>query len=218
MTQEIKKPLSARTPKISKAKNDDSLYKFPEAKLDLEFFLKKGRENYTPDEIIEQIFGSEGFRLTEQEKVYNVLKAIEDIELIMPFEFECPHCHEKNQIAIEVAKVMKSEGTPKQKFRIEFDDYIFEFDRPEHIQETDGSNLADIGLFIMQWLVGHNQGKDFEFVNLKIGTIIKLVKYFSNEMFRVSFEAESKCAHCGGEIKEEFGVSMNDITTIINDL
>lgn len=196
----------------------------PSAKLDLEFFLKRGDQKYTADQVIQEIFGEEGFRMTENEKVYSVLKALEDLEMAMPFEFECPKCQTKNPIAVEVAKVMKPNGTPRERFTIAFDSYIFEFDRPAHVQETIVAGeervggLAEIGMYMMQWLVGHNQGPDFEFVHLKVGTIIKLAKEFSKFMFTVNFEVDSKCANCGGPIKEEFGVSMDDITTLINEL
>lgn len=207
-----------------KPNNGENLYILPEAKLDLEFFLKRGERKYTADEVIGEIFGEEGFRMTEQEKVYSVLKALEDLELAMPFEFECPKCKGNNPIAVEVAKVMKSEGVSKERFVIAFDDYIFEFDRPEVVKETivaggeRAGGLAEIGMYMMQWLIGHNQGPDFEFIHLSIGTIIKLAKEFSRHMFSISFEMDSKCAHCKSDIHEEFGVSMDDIAALVNEL
>lgn len=200
--------------------SDTVSFELPKAKLDLEFFLKRGTLKYTPDQVIEEIFGEEGFKMTENEKVYSVLKALEDLELAMPFEFTCEHCGTANPIAVEVAKVMKTDGEPKSQFTIEFDNYIFKFDRPEKVQDTlsEDAGLAGIGMYMMQWLVGHNQGPNFEFIHLKIGTIIKLAKLFSMNMFTTEFTVESKCAKCGGQIKEEFGVSMQDLTTLINEL
>lgn len=223
-TQNAPKRVTPKATNKMKLPTGETLYTLPTAKLDLEFFLKRGEQKYTADQVIQEIFGTEGFRMTENEKVYAVLGALEDLEMAMPFEFECPKCQTKNPIAVEVAKVMRPHGVSKERFTIAFDSYIFEFDRPERVQETiiAGSErvggLAEIGMYMMQWLVGHNQGPDFEFIHLKIGTIIKLAKEFSKHMFTVDFEVDSKCASCGGPIKEEFGVSMDDIVTLINEL
>lgn len=221
---DIRRPLTTKTKtaktKTAKTKTPKSdEFVLPEATIDLEFFLKKNGQDLQADDLIREIFGHEGLSMTENEKVYCLLKAMEDLELIMPFEFECKECHTKNPIAIEVARVMKASGTPKKSFTIEFEDYIFQFERPEVIKEVEGiEGLAAVGMYMLQWLVGHNQGKDFEFVHLKIGTIIKLGKLFADEMFQVYFEVNSQCAKCQAPLKEEFRVSMDDLSSIVNEL
>lgn len=206
------------TTKIAERPKDNKEFKFPEAKIDLEFFLKKGHEKYSPEQVIGEMFGEEGFSLTPQEKVYNVLKALEDLEFVMPFAFECPNCGSHNTVAVEVAKVMTTEGTPKKEFTIEFDDFIFKFERPDFLQETPGESLADVGMFIMQWLVGTNQGPNFEFIHLKLKDILELARRFSEEMFKVNFRMETSCHQCQYKIEDNFGVSLEDLTELINEL
>lgn len=216
-----KQPLSSRTKKTKIEKLDASIFQIPEANLDLDFFVRKGDHKFTPKELTLELFGEPGLSMTEPEKVYATVKALEDLEIALPFEFECSGCGQVNPIAVEIAKVMQTEGTPKNHFSIEFEDYFFEFERPKEILDpftSDNHNLASIGMHIMMWLVGHNQGKDFEFLKLKIGVIIKLAKLFAEQMFRVSFKIENKCGKCHHPITEEFGVSMEDLTNAINDL
>lgn len=202
---------------------NDKKFNLPDIKLDLEFFLKRGDQKYTEDELIKEMFGEAGFKMTEHEKVYSVLKALEDLELTMPFEFDCPACGEKNPIGVEVAKVMKTSGESKSAFDITLEHnnikYLFKFERPDHIATDVGaSGLASIGMFIMQWLVGHNQGPAFEFIHLPVAVILKLAKQFSQHMMVTSFSATSKCHKCKGDIDETFEVSMADITTLVNEL
>lgn len=208
----------ATTASTKKAPKSDH-FELPEAKLDLEFFLRRDGKSYTSDQLVQEIFGDAGFAMTDQEKVYAILKAIEELELTMPFEFECPKCGTPNPIAVEICQVMEASGTPRKTFTVEFDGLIFQFDRPEHVQDTsDLQGLAGIGMYMMQWLVGHNQGPDFEFVHLKIGTFVKLAKAFGDFMFRVNFHVENHCASCQAPISEDFGVSLDDITTLINEM
>lgn len=186
--------------------------------LDLDFFVRKGHTEYTVEQFVNELFGKDGLRLTEAEKVYYTLKALEDLELVMPFEFDCPNCQTPNPMAVEVAKVMKMEGTSHNQFTIEFDGLIFEFERPEIIHNPPGDGLADVGLFIVQWLTGTNQGEDFDFKSLKIPQFIKLARNFADFMVRTTFEVEGTCFSCSSHFVESFTVSMEDITALVNHL
>lgn len=208
---------------IQKATASPDDFILPEGKLDLEFFLKREDQQYTPDQIIHEVFGQEGFKMTEQEKVYALLKAMESLEITMPFEFICESCTKANPIAVEVAKVMQTSGTSKQRFRVSVKhnnkDYIFELDRPDHLQDTSSmKGLAAVGMYILQWLVGHNQGPDFDFLQLPLPVIIKLAEAFNNEIFHVNFHVDSKCAFCKADIKQDFFVGMQDLAEVINQL
>lgn len=220
---EIKKPKRVTPANImkqqSKQKIANNSFTLPEGKLDLEFFLKRNGVKYSADQIIGEVFGEDGFKMTEQEKVYSLLKAMESLEITMPFEFICQSCQKPNPIAVEVTKVMTTEGTPKQTFTIEVQDYIFQFERPHHIQDTQQvPGLAGVGMYMLQWLVGHNQGQDFEFVHLPIPVIIKLAEAFAEQMFKVSFHVDSKCSFCKEDIKEDFLISVQDLSEVINEL
>ena len=196
----------------------NTTFQLPHGELNLEFFLKK-EGSYTPDQIIKAVFGDIGMRMTEQEKVSCLLDAMESLEITMPFEFECPECNKPNPIAIEVSKVKKTEGAAMQSFRIEVANYIFEFERPPETKDTkDIPGLAGIGLYIMQWLVGHNQGPDFEFIHLPIKIILKLAEEFTKHMFRVSFSMESQCVFCKAKMQEEFYIGMDDLTAAVNEI
>lgn len=217
--KDIIKNTSTSTEATRSPSENNEGFKLPTAHLDLDFFLKKSGKQYTPEELISEVFGPLGLSLTESEKVYCLLKALEPLEITMPFEFECPQCHKGNPVAIEADKVMTTTGEPKESFECAVGDYLFVFKRPEVIQDHQQvPGIAGIGMYMLQWLVGHNQDPDFEFFHLPISDIIKLAEQFAKNMFGVEFKVDCPCAFCKAPIREEFGIGVQDITTIINEL
>lgn len=213
-----KKETQTKTPK-------DVEFKFPKFELNLSFFLEKGSEKFTPKTLIEKAFGEIGESLTAPEQVFLLLRAMEDLEVVAPLKFECEHCSGENPIALNLPKVMQPEGRALSHFFVEFTSkksgkhYIFEFERPAKIIEIDKieSTMAASGLFLLQWLSAHNQGEDFDVLKLPIADFLELAERFGNKMFSVNFETKFKCHHCKKMNSQEFGVTLEDLTAILNE-
>lgn len=226
--QDFAKDATSKVEETSSATNKlpkDESFQLPEFELTLDFFLSKGKEQFTVESIIKKVFGEQGKRLSQPEQIYILLNAMKDLEIVAPLQFECEHCGTVNPIAIELVKVMKSSGTPKERFYLGFtgvDDkhYIFGFVRPQEIMETPEvtSAVAGIGMFMLQWLDAHNQGEDFDVLKLKLKDFLTLANLFGEKMFGVSFNTKFKCSKCKKQNEQEFSVTLNDLVDILNEI
>ena len=203
----------------------DETFTLPEFELTLDFFLSKGKEQFTVESIIKKVFGDEGKRLSQPEQIYILLNAMKDLEIVAPLQFECSHCGATNPVAIELVKVMKTSGESKSHFYLEFDGsdnkhYIFEFNRPKEILETPEvtSAVAGIGMFMLQWLDAHNQGEDFDVLKMKLKDFLTLANLFGEKMFGVTFTSKFKCAKCKKQDEQEFSVTLSDLVDILNEI
>ena len=175
--------------------------------------------------MIAKVFGEEGKRLSQPEQIYVLLNAMQDLEVVAPLNFECEHCGHENPIAVELAKVMKTSSSSKERFYIEYTGkdakhYIFEFVRPEIIQDVGhiDSPTASIGMFMLQWLDAHNQGDDFDILKMRLVDFLAVAKLFGEKMFGVLFETKFKCAKCKKQNTQEFGISLKDLVDILNEI
>ena len=203
----------------------DVEFQLPKFELDLGFFIQKGNEPFTEESLIEKVFGEEGKRLSQPEQIYVLLNAMQDLEVVAPLNFECEHCGHENPIAVELAKVMKTSSSSKERFFIEYTGqdgkhYIFEFVRPEIIQDVGhiDSPTASIGMFMLQWLDAHNQGEDFDILKMRLVDFLAIAKLFGEKMFGVLFETKFKCAKCKKQNVQEFGISLKDLVDILNEI
>lgn len=203
----------------------DVEFQLPKFELDLGFFIQKGNEPFTEESLIAKVFGEEGKRLSQPEQIYVLLNAMQDLEVVAPLNFECEHCGHENPIAVELAKVMKTSSSSKERFYIEYTGkdakhYIFEFVRPEIIQDVGhiDSPTASIGMFMLQWLDAHNQGDDFDILKMRLVDFLAVAKLFGEKMFGVLFETKFKCAKCKKQNTQEFGISLKDLVDILNEI
>lgn len=203
----------------------DVEFTLPKFELDLGFFIQKGNEPFTEESLIAKVFGEEGKRLSQPEQIYVLLNAMQDLEVVAPLNFECEHCGHENPIAVELAKVMKTSSSSKERFFIEYNGkdnthYIFEFVRPEIIQDVShiDSPTASIGMFMLQWLDAHNQGEDFDILKMRLVDFLAVAKLFGEKMFGVLFETKFKCAKCKKQNTQEFGISLKDLVDILNEI
>ena len=203
----------------------DVEFQLPKFELDLGFFITKGNEPFTEESLIAKVFGEEGKRLSQPEQIYVLLNAMQDLEVVAPLNFECEHCGHENPIAVELAKVMKTSSSSKERFFIEYTGkdakhYIFEFVRPEIIQDVGhiDSPTASIGMFMLQWLDAHNQGEDFDILKMRLVDFLAVAKLFGEKMFGVLFETKFKCAKCKKQNTQEFGISLKDLVDILNEI
>lgn len=203
----------------------DVEFQLPKFELDLGFFIQKGNEPFTEESLIAKVFGEEGKRLSQPEQIYVLLNAMQDLEVVAPLNFECEHCGHENPIAVELAKVMKTSSSSKERFFIEYTGkdakhYIFEFVRPEIIQDVGhiDSPTASIGMFMLQWLDAHNQGDDFDILKMRLVDFLAVAKLFGEKMFGVLFETKFKCAKCKKQNTQEFGISLKDLVDILNEI
>ncbi len=203
----------------------DVEFQLPKFELDLGFFITKGNEPFTEESLIAKVFGEEGKRLSQPEQIYVLLNAMQDLEVVAPLNFECEHCGHENPIAVELAKVMKTSSSSKERFFIEYTGkdgkhYIFEFVRPEIIQDVGhiDSPTASIGMFMLQWLDAHNQGDDFDILKMRLVDFLAVAKLFGEKMFGVLFETKFKCAKCKKQNTQEFGISLKDLVDILNEI
>lgn len=203
----------------------DVEFQLPKFELDLGFFISKGNEPFTEESLIAKVFGEEGKRLSQPEQIYVLLNALQDLEVVAPLNFECEHCGHENPIAVELAKVMKTSSSSKERFFIEYTGkdakhYIFEFVRPEIIQDVGhiDSPTASIGMFMLQWLDAHNQGDDFDILKMRLVDFLAVAKLFGEKMFGVLFETKFKCAKCKKQNTQEFGISLKDLVDILNEI
>lgn len=203
----------------------DVEFQLPKFELDLGFFISKGNEPFTEESLIAKVFGEEGKRLSQPEQIYVLLNAMQDLEVVAPLNFECEHCGHENPIAVELAKVMKTSSSSKERFFIEYTGkdakhYIFEFVRPEIIQDVGhiDSPTASIGMFMLQWLDAHNQGDDFDILKMRLVDFLAVAKLFGEKMFGVLFETKFKCAKCKKQNTQEFGISLKDLVDILNEI
>lgn len=213
-----------QTPKETKLPADVE-FQLPKFELDLGFFISKGNEPFTEESLIAKVFGEEGKRLSQPEQIYVLLNAMQDLEVVAPLNFECEHCGHENPIAVELAKVMKTSSSSKERFFIEYTGkdskhYIFEFVRPEIIQDVGhiDSPTASIGMFMLQWLDAHNQGDDFDILKMRLADFLAVAKLFGEKMFGVLFETKFKCAKCKKQNTQEFGISLKDLVDILNEI
>ena len=213
-----------QNPKESKLPPDVE-FQLPKFELDLGFFISKGNEPFTEESLIAKVFGEEGKRLSQPEQIYVLLNAMQDLEVVAPLNFECEHCGHENPIAVELAKVMKTSSSSKERFYIEYTGkdgkhYIFEFVRPEIIQDVGhiDSPTASIGMFMLQWLDAHNQGDDFDILKMRLVDFLAVAKLFGEKMFGVLFETKFKCAKCKKQNTQEFGISLKDLVDILNEI
>lgn len=214
----------ANVPKEAKLPADVE-FQLPKFELDLGFFIQKGNEPFTEESLIAKVFGEEGKRLSQPEQIYVLLNAMQDLEVVAPLNFECEHCGHENPIAVELAKVMKTSSSSKERFYIEYTGkdakhYIFEFVRPEIIQDVGhiDSPTASIGMFMLQWLDAHNQGDDFDILKMRLVDFLAVAKLFGEKMFGVLFETKFKCAKCKKQNTQEFGISLKDLVDILNEI
>lgn len=214
----------ANTPKETKLPPDVE-FQLPKFELDLGFFITKGNEPFTEESLIAKVFGEEGKRLSQPEQIYVLLNAMQDLEVVAPLNFECEHCGHENPIAVELAKVMKTSSSSKERFFIEYTGkdakhYIFEFVRPEIIQDVGhiDSPTASIGMFMLQWLDAHNQGDNFDILKMRLVDFLAVAKLFGEKMFGVLFETKFKCAKCKKQNTQEFGISLKDLVDILNEI
>lgn len=203
----------------------DVEFQLPKFELDLGFFITKGNEPFTEESLIAKVFGEEGKRLSQPEQIYVLLNSMQDLEVVAPLNFECEHCGHENPIAVELAKVMKTSSSSKERFFIEYTGkdakhYIFEFVRPEIIQDVGhiDSPTASIGMFMLQWLDAHNQGDDFDILKMRLVDFLAVAKLFGEKMFGVLFETKFKCAKCKKQNTQEFGISLKDLVDILNEI
>lgn len=215
---EESKPAESKLPQ-------DVEFQLPKFELDLGFFIQKGNEPFTEESLIAKVFGEEGKRLSQPEQIYVLLNAMQDLEVVAPLNFECEHCGHENPIAVELAKVMKTSSSSKERFFIEYTGkdakhYIFEFVRPEIIQDVGhiDSPTASIGMFMLQWLDAHNQGDDFDILKMRLVDFLAVAKLFGEKMFGVLFETKFKCAKCKKQNTQEFGISLKDLVDILNEI
>ena len=214
----------ANAPKETKLPADVE-FQLPKFELDLGFFIQKGNEPFTEESLIAKVFGEEGKHLSQPEQIYVLLNAMQDLEVVAPLNFECEHCGHENPIAVELAKVMKTSSSSKERFFIEYNGkdgkhYIFEFVRPEIIQDVShiDSPTASIGMFMLQWLDAHNQGDDFDILKMRLVDFLAVAKLFGEKMFGVLFETKFKCAKCKKQNTQEFGISLKDLVDILNEI
>lgn len=217
-SQAPQKPKEAKLPA-------DVEFQLPKFELDLGFFIQKGNEPFTEESLIAKVFGEEGKRLSQPEQIYVLLNAMQDLEVVAPLNFECEHCGHENPIAVELAKVIKTSSSSKERFFIEYTGkdnkhYIFEFVRPEIIQDVGhiDSPTASIGMFMLQWLDAHNQGDDFDILKMRLVDFLAVAKLFGEKMFGVLFETKFKCAKCKKQNTQEFGISLKDLVDILNEI
>ena len=217
-------PVNEEAPKETKLPQDVE-FQLPKFELDLGFFIQKGNEPFTEESLIAKVFGEEGKRLSQPEQIYVLLNAMQDLEVVAPLNFECEHCGHENPIAVELAKVMKTSSSSKERFFIEYTGkdnkhYIFEFVRPEIIQDVGhiDSPTASIGMFMLQWLDAHNQGDDFDILKMRLVDFLAVAKLFGEKMFGVLFETKFKCAKCKNQNTQEFGISLKDLVDILNEI
>lgn len=217
-------PVNEEAPKETKLPQDVE-FQLPKFELDLGFFIQKGNEPFTEESLIAKVFGEEGKRLSQPEQIYVLLNAMQDLEVVAPLNFECEHCGHENPIAVELAKVMKTSSSSKERFFIEYTGkdnkhYIFEFVRPEIIQDVGhiDSPTASIGMFMLQWLDAHNQGDDFDILKMRLVDFLAVAKLFGEKMFGVLFETKFKCAKCKKQNTQEFGISLKDLVDILNEI
>lgn len=214
----------SQNPKEAKLPADVE-FQLPKFELDLGFFIQKGNEPFTEESLIAKVFGEEGKRLSQPEQIYVLLNAMQDLEVVAPLNFECEYCGHENPIAVELAKVMKTSSSSKERFFIEYTGkdnkhYIFEFVRPEIIQDVGhiDSPTASIGMFMLQWLDAHNQGDDFDILKMRLVDFLAVAKLFGEKMFGVLFETKFKCAKCKKQNTQEFGISLKDLVDILNEI
>lgn len=218
VNEEVNAPKETKLP-------PDVEFQLPKFELDLGFFITKGNEPFTEESLIAKVFGEEGKRLSQPEQIYVLLNAMQDLEVVAPLNFECEHCGHENPIAVELAKVMKTSSSSKERFFIEYTGkdakhYIFEFVRPEIIQDVGhiDSPTASIGMFMLQWLDAHNQGEDFDILKMRLVDFLAVAKLFGEKMFGVLFETKFKCAKCKKQNTQEFGISLKDLVDILNEI
>lgn len=195
-------------------------FDLPKFELNLEFFLKKGNEPFTPESLIQAVFGDKGTQFTPAEQLYVILKAMEDLEVIAPLKFECPHCEKEFTAAVNLPKAMKTRGESFQEFHLQEGKYVFKFTRPQQIGDVSGieSLVASSGMFMLQWLEAHNQGEDFDILKMPLPEFLKIVTKFGEFMFGVSFDVMLECGHCRKKSPQEFEVSIADLANIINEI
>lgn len=203
----------------------DEPFDLPNLQLNLAFFLHKGKEPFTVQTLIEHALGSDGFKLTQSEQIYVILNAMKDLDLVAPLEFECAHCDAKNPVALNLPRVMKSTGQAKSHFFIEHlakngNKIILEFQRPEKIREVEGisSNIASLGVFMLQWLVAHNQGENFDITKLDLATFVEILNKFGEKMFGVEFKMKTRCAICKQNFSQDFQVTLEDLVQVLNEM
>lgn len=197
----------------------DELFELPEFVLNLEFLLSKGEEQFTAESLLEKAFKGQHRNLSQPEQIFVLLKAMEDLEIVAPLEFDCMHCNETNPVAIELVKVMQTSGNSLLHFFIKHKQYILEFRRPDELlTHSLSSPVASIGMFMLQWLEAHNQGEDFDPLKMPISDFIAIAQLFSEKMFGLSFETKFKCAHCKKQNTQEFSVTLDDVVTVLNEI
>lgn len=208
----------------------EAILELPNLQLDLSFFLEKGSDDLTVEQFLEILFKDSEIsykQLTEPEKIFCVVKAIESLDLVAPLEFECPKCGSSEKFAVNIAKTMNHSGKSLKQFQVKIPGFsdkkagIFEFFRPlefVEMQKNEKPNLATLGLFMLQWISGHNQGPDFMLTKLELSKFIKLLEAFTEKLFKVEFSAESECSKCKHHWREDFGISMEEIVQVINQV
>lgn len=197
----------------------DELFELPEFTLNLEFLLEKGDQQFTVESLLEKAFKGNFKNLSQPEQIYVLLSAMQDLEIIAPLEFECEHCGTQNPIAIELAKVMSTQGKSLLHFFIKHKQYILEFRRPDEILTHNlSSPVASIGMFMLQWLEAHNQGEGFDPLKMPLSDFIAIAQLFSEKMFGLTFNTKFKCAKCKKQNEQEFNVTLDDVASILNEI
>lgn len=198
----------------------DELFQLPEFKLDLGFFIEKGDQPLTVEMLLNKVFGDSAKTLTEPEQLYVLLTAMKDLEVVAPVEVQCEHCGATNPVACSLVESMKTAGTSKSHFFIGYKDYILEFVRPAELIDLSHvtSPMANIGMFMIQWLDAHNQGPDFDILKMPFADFIEIAKLFAEKMFSVKFQTTFKCAKCKKKSESRFAVAMQDVVNILNEL
>lgn len=217
---------STAKPEENNPEFQDQEFVLPEFELNLGFFLSKKDKKFTPISLLKQAFGESYKQLTPNERVFVLLTAMQDLGIVAPLEIECKHCGFKNPVAVDLFNSMKIEGTSLSKFYVQFTgakskiDYIFEFTRPQEIREPEGldSSLASIGVFMLQWLTKHNQSEHFDIFKMNMQDFIELVTRFGRKMFGITFETTVSCANCKQEFQDEFELTVNDLTAVLNEI
>lgn len=222
-----KKPKRLNTPKQNQepAIVVDTLFNLPNVEMTFDFFLKKPA-NMTVEQLLEMTIPNYK-ELTESERVFVLINSLAPLEVTFPIETKCPKCDTTNTSPVELAKAQKTTGTSLQRFSIEVEDYYFEFERPEEVREPKvrtgaaGSNiLAYSGMYMMQWLAGHNKGEQFDVTKMPLKIFMQLITKFAEKMFQVHYEVKAKCTNiaCNHEYTEDLTVTTEDLVTYCNQL
>lgn len=195
-------------------------YNLPELNLGVDFFFNKKNTKFTGLTLSEHLFGEKHTNMTEAEKVFLAVNALQSLKLVMTIDAKCKHCNFKNTFIVNLCDVMQTTGHPYQEFDIDVDDLKLVFRRPEVIPEISnlGSPLAESALYMISWLAEHNQGDDFDFTKLPLTVFTQIAEKFADTVFNVSFPFTGPCHKCKENYDSQLVVDMQTLAEFVNEM